>query len=1568
MGSRMQRRSIISLALVLALLLGLILPVVFNDMVYADEPANAVEGFYLLEGGNETRISGNLELGADSYGKEFTVKVKYNEGVDFSHYMLEVQNPADLNNQVLQKISENKEEQTITFKALQKGESAILVRAGIQDVLAEQKVVVSGEAQTVTNIELQRFKHGDGVGITDKWVSFVYPHVFKWDQWEKISDGSIYKLRAVVTGSNDPVQWIVNQDTEAIQRVLYPDEKEFWFSVKGKGNVRITAKCGDKEDWVEFDTEYGKDLDELKASWKEGKDGYDSGDYPDIEVASSGLNLKVGDEICLMLHGKDQSGLRLGEHPLRKYVWDIKYEGANDLFKVEKGKDGYYKRPRDYLFNITALKPGKTIAKFTGSYSGSNYSISIPIEIKAESGGSQSPADKIKFAGFNTTGKADQFNEIKDNAKGDLYLGQFAYIKAELKDGEQGELSVRPEQESQQNITVSPEGDNIFKIGFNKTGKFNINICLGEETVRSVELNVKENISPSIWRHNVDTSKNPWLLIRSGRKSYQNGSTIEEELNVNAAFKPDVKEISSQLKYNIEVTDPAGALQIVRKTDEELHYTTLKDGEVKIDVSCISGKSSFILKVGNGKENIIEKIGYHKRGKNYNNFSQSLDGEVDLVTGQLLFLKPIVKEGSAKKAIIKAKSGYEDKLAVADKGNGVFSVKAKDTGRLILEATVDGLTEREIVINAKKQEPIVKRHNISWIQHGPQWFWSVIMNPNVRYDKDNNIIVERIGNRVCLRPDVEGLKEFLPFTFEVTDPDGVIDTTPVTSTCAEKYELEFTVVGTGDAKIKVKCEGGEQEYIIRVVKVPAEGVVITNAPNVLEPDAPVTLKAVVTPGNATDRVNWSVDDSEVADIDQSGTLTPKKEGVVKVTAEANGIKDEAVITIRKIKDTDFYFQDAKTKEKKYVENGEIELMVTDFGHFFMEGEQNNSVQVKDWHSEEYVHHPQSDEYSFWFWIDQDNRFHPRKVGEQKATLTYLRDGNVFEKEFTLKVISGDVEEIRAYAMRDGQRFDLGGDNPLPVEGSERVKVFVEGKRKGKTDFELIPDTSYELVYKNKQHIIGSSFALWSPETHVVDIRMLDDSCKLSFKATSSYVPQTGFEGDVPARWPIHDWNNLGYKFVGMRYHPMEEVEEWGSSGYTLRTLPHNASYHVINWESLNPEIAEYDPLHANGFVPKKPGKAKFVASLPEDSSVRREFEVEFYYLNPLTKASSVDKVIEITQGEQKALKLSIKPKFASEQRFNWSCSGKGAVEIFDTVHVDPNDVNVEKWTVHNIKGIRPGRTEVIGIPYDETGDIEKKTVRFTVMVKTAEGYVPEDDPIEPGNGIQDEKTLPDGNSSKITEGVSPASGSGDTTNPNTNPAVTRSNPVQNTRLNPVQNIRRNVQNDTRSLPAGGSSTTSVNGNSVPRANNEAEAQDKTENSPSYVSTPNKLYKDLGEYTYGGSPSEEATFRIKGIHLSDLVTVFMDGKELDPKYYEAREGSLIVTLKKSYVDELSSGEHDLRIETKEGDVKVLLNVAKEKSLVPAQPRGKAMGVLAALVIGLCIIALLYKKGIIFKGTK
>ncbi|MDD7346956.1 MAG: Ig-like domain-containing protein [Clostridiales bacterium] len=804
-----------------------------------------------------------------------------------------------------------------------------------------------------------------------------------------------------------------------------------------------------------------------------------------------------------------------------------------------------------------------------------------------------------------------------------------------------------------------------------------------------------------------------YLHGRTPSEKKINGHKLEGlDISVDTEGQKDIVQLSNgkddyykqerNYYYNITALKPGKAILKFKvggwiKTEYKLNIPI----EVKGDEPAIEKK--------------LDKVDFHQKGKRYMTSDKSyapLNGELKTVPGQKTYLKPVLKNGAKGKISFKEDKSAQN-LEIKDEGKGIFTVRTNKEGDFLMNVLVDDNVEQQIKIVAKKQSPVLHMKEMQYVQHGPTWEWQMQYKTLKTYTAENNVIEEKIGTIRYLQADIQNVEEAYTYTFKVDDPSGVLDQTQLTKASFSDKGLQYRIVNPGEAKVTVSCIGGQQEFIIKVNDVPAKKIEITNAPEVLDIENPLQLKARVTPSESTDKIKWSVDKADICKVSETGLLTPVKEGEVKVTATAGKVKAEAKILIKKTTSTDIYFKDNETGQKTYVKDNKITLKMTDSGKFFMAGQEDNSVFVRKWHAEEYVYHHASDENSFWFWIDQTNRFHPRKVGTKTVRVAFDMGGNQFTKDFTLEVIPGNVEEIKAYAIRDNKEVELGGE-PLPVAGSERVKVILKGRNKGEENFNVLPETSYELAYKPKQHIIGSTFALWSPETHTIDIRMLDDTAKLSFKATSSYVPQTGMEGDVPKRWPIHDWNANGDKFNGMRYYTDEQVKEWGFSGFTLRTLPYNASYHSVLWKSLTPDIAEFDPLHENGLVPKKAGKAKFIAYLSENENINREVEVEFYYLHPLKSAAVKEKEIKLDVNKARNLEIEVAPKNASEQRFVWTYSKEGIVKVSDKVNTDPTDVNVDKWTTHSIVGLKDGTVEVTGTPMDSTSGA--KPIKFKVVV------------------------------------------------------------------------------------------------------------------------------------------------------------------------------------------------------------------------------------------------------------
>lgn len=74
--------------------------------------------------------------------------------------------------------------------------------------------------------------------------------------------------------------------------------------------------------------------------------------------------------------------------------------------------------------------------------------------------------------------------------------------------------------------------------------------------------------------------------------------------------------------------------------------------------------------------------------------------------------------------------------------------------------------------------------------------------------------------------------------------------------------------------------------------------------------------------------------------------------------------------------------------------------------------------------------------------------------------------------------------------------------------------------------------------------------------------------------------------------------------------------------------------------------------------------------------------------------------------------------------------------------------------------------------------------------------------------------------------------------------------------------------------------------------------------------------------------------------ADFVCVLIDDKELDPSYYNKKEGSIIIELKTSYLESLSVGSHTITIRSKTGDAVTTFTVSKKETSTTTQTTTRA----------------------------
>lgn len=84
----------------------------------------------------------------------------------------------------------------------------------------------------------------------------------------------------------------------------------------------------------------------------------------------------------------------------------------------------------------------------------------------------------------------------------------------------------------------------------------------------------------------------------------------------------------------------------------------------------------------------------------------------------------------------------------------------------------------------------------------------------------------------------------------------------------------------------------------------------------------------------------------------------------------------------------------------------------------------------------------------------------------------------------------------------------------------------------------------------------------------------------------------------------------------------------------------------------------------------------------------------------------------------------------------------------------------------------------------------------------------------------------------------------------------------------------------------------------------------------------------GKLVYNKRKSTKAVFTILNSNPENLTKVSVDAKELSESDYTAGRGSIILTLKKTYLDNLAVGNHKLTVETKDGTVETEFIVKDE----------------------------------------
>lgn len=110
---------------------------------------------------------------------------------------------------------------------------------------------------------------------------------------------------------------------------------------------------------------------------------------------------------------------------------------------------------------------------------------------------------------------------------------------------------------------------------------------------------------------------------------------------------------------------------------------------------------------------------------------------------------------------------------------------------------------------------------------------------------------------------------------------------------------KVTAVGGGSATITAKAGGKVASCSVTVI-VPVESITLDQTTVMLGEGENVTLKATVTPKDATDNtVTWSSSDESIASVDQNGRISAIKQGSATIMAKAGDKQATCAVTVIK---------------------------------------------------------------------------------------------------------------------------------------------------------------------------------------------------------------------------------------------------------------------------------------------------------------------------------------------------------------------------------------------------------------------------------------------------------------------------------------------------------------------------------------------------------------------------------------------------------------------------------------------------------------------------------------------
>lgn len=339
------------------------------------------------------------------------------------------------------------------------------------------------------------------------------------------------------------------------------------------------------------------------------------------------------------------------------------------------------------------------------------------------------------------------------------------------------------------------------------------------------------------------------------RVSSENGKVSLNGFSDTLTIKNDGDTISNNSKYS-----HINGMHTHTDSVQSYLKSLLKIGANRIDIIASSANDTVMLRPclyvteGDGKVTYVTDVKVSPK-------------TAELELGKTMTVSAAVTPANAIDGSVKWTSSNNDIADVTS--NGV--VRAKKLGQAVITATAGAYSDSAVItVVPKGAESITVNPDSVILEEGKSSAVTVTVAPDDVADKSYTAVSQN-----------EDIATFDP------------DTNTVTAVSAGKTAITFKTANGKTAALEVTVT----EKII-----PVEGITVTPGEITVEEDESAVLTAKVTPDNATNKgVIWSIDNSEIAKIDQNGNITGKSAGTAVVTATSadGGFTATAAVTVTK---------------------------------------------------------------------------------------------------------------------------------------------------------------------------------------------------------------------------------------------------------------------------------------------------------------------------------------------------------------------------------------------------------------------------------------------------------------------------------------------------------------------------------------------------------------------------------------------------------------------------------------------------------------------------------------------